>query len=431
MEDFNKQQEEFELIREKIKSRPLNRKKLLRRIVITVLMAIIFGTCACITFFFLEKYFTKVMNPNNMEPVSSEVVIPIDETEMLPQDMMLEEEEEKQNPVIIIESSSDINVLDEYGNLYVDLAEMRKVLIKSLVEVTGVKHDVDWFNNSYEDKETTTGVIVANNGIELLILTDYAAIKNFETINVTFFNGLTEEGTIKEKDKSTGLAVIAIPTERLNSTLTDKNIIATLGNSRLSNVLASPVIALGRPLGNIESVEYGMVTSKGNIISMSDSNYEILTTNIHGNELSNGVLYSLSGAVVGFIYQRSGVGDKSTISAIGISDLKSTIERMSNGKTRPYLGIKGMDVTDQATNNGVPPGAYVKEIDMDSPAMRAGIQSGDVITRFNGSDISTFTVLSQIIAGCEPKQDVEVTVMRPSGEEYVKITMNVTLSDLN
>ena len=97
MEDFNKQQEEFELIREKIKSRPLNRKKLLRRIVITVLMAIIFGTCACITFFFLEKYFTKVMNPNNMEPVSSEVVIPIDETEMLPQDMMLEEEEEKQN----------------------------------------------------------------------------------------------------------------------------------------------------------------------------------------------------------------------------------------------------------------------------------------------------------------------------------------------
>ena len=65
--------------------------------------------------FFLEKYFTKVMNPNNMEPVSSEVVIPIDETEMLPQDMMLEEEEEKlktRDLSLVHENVSDEEILE-------------------------------------------------------------------------------------------------------------------------------------------------------------------------------------------------------------------------------------------------------------------------------------------------------------------------------
>lgn len=432
MDDINKQQEEFELIREKIKSRPLNKKKLLRRVIVTVLMAIIFGAFACVTFFLLEKYFTNVLTPSN-EPVAAEIKIPVDKSETLPEDMMLVEEEESQTkpPVIVIESSSDINILEEYGHLYSDLAELVKVLKRSLVTVTGVRENVDWFNTSYENVESTTGIIVANNGIELLMLTDYTAIKNFETINVTFFNGLIAEATLKETDKNTGLAVVAVPTSILNSTLLDESIVANLGNSRLNSIVAAPVIALGRPLGNVDSVEYGMVTSKSNVLSMSDSNYELITTDIYGNELSNGVLFSISGSVIGFINQKSGVVDVNTISAIGISDIKSTIERMSNGKPRPYLGIRGTDVTVQATNNGVPPGAYVKKIDVNSPALRAGIQGGDVICKFNGSDITTFTVLSQIIAECSPDQEVEVVLMRPNDNEYVKITMNVTLGSLD
>ena len=49
----------------------------------------------------------------------------------------------------------------------------------------------------------------------------------------------------------------------------------------------------------------------------------------------------------------------------------------------------------------------------------------------NGSDITTFTVLSQIIAECSPDQEVEVVLMRPNDNEYVKITMNVTLGSLD
>ena len=81
MEEINNQ-EEYELIRERIKTRPINRKKLIRRTVITAAMAVIFGVLACITFLVLEPVFSNMLTPEE-EPVASEVKIPIDEEEIL------------------------------------------------------------------------------------------------------------------------------------------------------------------------------------------------------------------------------------------------------------------------------------------------------------------------------------------------------------
>ena len=85
---------------------------------------------------------------------------------------------------------------------------------------------MDWFNVAYESKEVTTGLIIANNGIELLILTDGSVIKNSENIDVTFFNELVTSAVVKETDKNTGLAIIAVPVDQLTATLLDPDIIA-------------------------------------------------------------------------------------------------------------------------------------------------------------------------------------------------------------
>ena len=427
MEEINNQ-EEYELIRERIKTRPINRKKLIRRTVITAAMAVIFGVLACITFLVLEPVFSNMLTPEE-EPVASEVKIPIDEEEILPEDMILEDEEETRTQIIYQEKERTTTVLEDYNSLYDEIYNLSKNCQKSVVKVAGVSQDVDWFNVAYESKEVTTGLIIANNGIELLILTDGSVIKNSENIDVTFFNELVTSAVVKETDKNTGLAIIAVPVDQLTATLLDPDIIAKLGNSKTNRLLAAPVIAVGRPVSNVISLEQGMITSKSNIINLIDNNYEMFTTDMRGYDASNGVIFNMSGEVLGIIWQKNASLDKNTLNAIGISDLKRTIERMSNGKKRAYLGIRGTDVTLEAINLGVPVGAYVLEIDMESAAMKAGIQSGDVITKIDGFEITSYTVFTEAIGLHDPGDEVTVTVKRQSGEEYKEMDITVVLGE--
>ena len=427
MEEINNQ-EEYELIRERIKTRPINRKKLIRRTVITAAMAVIFGVLACITFLVLEPVFSNMLTPEE-EPVANEVKIPIDEEEILPEDMILEDEEETRTQIIYQEKERTTTVLEDYNALYDEIYNLSKNCQKSVVKVAGVSQDVDWFNVAYESKEVTTGLIIANNGIELLILTDGSVIKNSENIDVTFFNELVTGAVVKETDKNTGLAIIAVPVDQLTATLLDPDIIAKLGNSKTNRLLAAPVIAVGRPVSNVTSIEQGMITSKSNIINLIDNNYEMFTTDMRGYDASNGVIFNMSGEVLGIIWQKNAALDKNTLNAIGISDLKRTIERMSNGKKRAYLGIRGTDVTLDAINLGVPVGAYVLEIDMESAAMKAGIQSGDVITKIDGFEITSYTVFTEAIGLHDPGDEVTVTVKRQSGEEYKEMDITVVLGE--
>lgn len=427
MEEINNQ-EEYELIRERIKTRPINRKKLIRRTVITAAMAVIFGVLACITFLVLEPVFSNMLTPEE-EPVANEVKIPIEEEEILPEDMILEDEEETRTQIIYQEKERTTTVLEDYNALYDEIYNLSKNCQKSVVKVAGVSQDVDWFNVAYESKEVTTGLIIANNGIELLILTDGSVIKNSENIDVTFFNELVTGAVVKETDKNTGLAIIAVPVDQLTATLLDPDIIAKLGNSKTNRLLAAPVIAVGRPVSNVTSIEQGMITSKSNIINLIDNNYEMFTTDMRGYDASNGVIFNMSGEVLGIIWQKNAALDKNTLNAIGISDLKRTIERMSNGKKRAYLGIRGTDVTLDAINLGVPVGAYVLEIDMESAAMKAGIQSGDVITKIDGFEITSYTVFTEAIGLHDPGDEVTVTVKRLSGEEYKEMDITVVLGE--
>ena len=84
MEDFDKSQN-YEMIKERMKERPINRKKLMRRTIITVSMAIIFGVFACFTFLVLEPVFSNILNP---KPEPEEVVLPEEVEEILPEDML-------------------------------------------------------------------------------------------------------------------------------------------------------------------------------------------------------------------------------------------------------------------------------------------------------------------------------------------------------
>lgn len=429
-----------EFMREKIKQKPVNKKKLLRRTVITAVMAVVFGLVACVTFLILEPVISNRLYP---EEGPKEIEFP-EETvteEMKPEDMLVNEEDmedaieavetelvDEQIEEQLEEILSQVEFhLEDYQALYDEMRTLTADKGRAIVTVAGVTSDVDWFNNIYENVASASGVIVANNDKSMLILVSAGNLNGADSIEVTFCDQTQAEAELVQKDANTGLAILSVPLSSIGEKTMKEIAIAELGSSNSSNLLGTPVIALGSPLGTSGSVSYGMVTSTGTIIDLPDAAYKRITTDIYGSRNATGVLINLKGMVIGIIDNVNTGNDMSNLlTAYGVTELKRTIEQMSNDKERAYLGVHGADVPKEAiedTQIDTPAGTYIREIEIDSPAMEAGIQSGDVVTKVGNAEITTYNELLGILQSAQPGDVLTVTLTRQGHEMSVDVTL--------
>ena len=94
----------------------------------------------------------------------------------------------------------------------------------------------------------------------------------------------------------------------------------------------------------------------------------------------------------------------------------------------PYIGIYGVDVSEDMKEQGLPQGVYVKEVEADSPAMTAGIQNGDIITSVDGGEIIDVMGYHNILMGKDLGNRVVLKGSRQgTGGEYVDIDFTVTI----
>lgn len=419
-------EQEFDFMKEKIKERPINKKKLIRRTIITASMAVVFGLVACLTFLVLEPLFSNWLYPEE-EP--GPIVLPAETEEMLPEDMLMEETESETEtePETVIQAELELNV-EDYQLLYEKLYALAEEKGRAMVQVTGVKEDVDWFNNPYETKGQTSGVIVGDNGKEYMILVDKGPIENVETIRVRFQNGVQASAQVKGVDSITGLAVIGVVIKDLPQDQLEGIAIAELGSSGDSKILGRPVMALGSPGGTGNSIAYGMITSVGSTLHLPDSAYKLLTTDIYASPQASGVLFNLHGQVIGMINENyTNENMQNQLCAIGITELKGTLSRLSVGDKIAYIGIYGTNVTEEANEElQVPMGAYVTEIAMGSPAMQAGIQSGDILVKLGETEINSYQEYIKQLEEVTTEESVSVTIMRQGQQEYREIELHVT-----
>ncbi len=444
-----KQNGESDFITEQIKIKPVNRKKLIRRTIITVAMAVIFGLVACVTFLILEPVISNWLYPK--EERKPEIVeFPEDGDEMRPEDMLAENlptespgptpdptPEPEQERVLLEEQIREILgemplELNDYKELYTAMAGYVDELSQYMVTVTAVTSNVNWFDSVQESRNQCPGLIIYDNGVELLVLADYAPVKSAERLVLTFHNGLIMEGRLKEQNKATNLAVLSVDLADLPEGMNEELPRASFGYSSGNRRAGTPVVALGSPMGSIHSIGYGMITSAGIILPMTDRNYRLIQTDISGSQNASGVLFDLQGQVVGIITNgKTGSDMRNMISAFGIAELRRIVEKMSNASPIAYMGISGVDVTREANQElGVPYGAYVENIDMDSPAMRAGIQRGDIITMIDDTTIVSFGNYSNTLMAMIPGQTVTVTVKRQVQEEYKEMSFNIELGEV-
>ena len=183
-------------------------------------------------------------------------------------------------------------------------------------------------------------------------------------------------------------------------------------------------------MGNSGSVGYGMITSVNNQTLKADCNYKVLQTDIYGSSNASGFLFNMKGQVIGMITNdRVNVDMKNTISAYGISEIKKYIEKLSNGKKIAYAGLNVLDVTDDANRQlGVPYGAYVRNVTLNSPAMLAGIQQGDVIVRLHDNEIRNCNDYIDTLMNKTPGSTVKITIKRSVQGEYKEMEIPLELN---
>ena len=150
-------------------------------------------------------------------------------------------------------------------------------------------------------------------------------------------------------------------------------------------------------------------------------------------EGGSGALINLKGEVVGLMLQSySKRESQSTVTAIGISDIGKLLEKMSNGESPAYLGLEVSTVTTEiAKENQLPKGVYIKQVLPDSPAMQAGLQMGDVLTKIGGTEIQTTQQYEDYILNAKDGQQSMVTVKRMGADgKYQDVSFKVVFGTL-
>ena len=415
MEDKQLQKNEF--VREKIKDKPKNYKRLWIKLLTAAGCGIVFALTAVLVMLFMLPTLRGKMQENM--PQTQLRDSQTDDTQDTPAETQSEEDTQE------TQTQNKEFTIDDYQKIQTQLYAIGNLANKSIVTITSVVSDTDWFNNSYEREGQGSGTIIGDEDGKLLILTERRIIKDASKISVTFIDDTVAPAELIKYDGNTGLAVLEVEKTKMESSTLSVIGVMSMGNSN-SVHKGSIVIALGSPLGTNYSILTGSITSTSNEISTEDCNYSVYTTDIVANKNGSGILINTDGEMIGVVMQNYSAASTGALTAVDANELKEIIELLSDSKDVPYLGVHISTVTEKIANTyGIPKGVYIKEVEMDSPAMNAGLQSGDVILKIDDQDITTADSYTEAVLGLTLKETYSVVFMREGSNGYKELTCDI------
>jgi serine protease Do len=261
-----------------------------------------------------------------------------------------------------------------------------------------------------------SGFILTQDGF---VMTNAHVVDGADEVLVTLTDKREFKAKIIGADKRTDVAVVKIDATGLPA--------VRVGDvSRLK--VGEWVMAIGSPFGLDNTVTAGIVSAKGR----DTGDYlPFIQTDVAINPgNSGGPLINMRGEVVGInsqIYSRSG-GFMGISFAIPIDEASRVAEqlRVSGRVQRGRIGVQIDQVTRDVAESiglGRAQGALVRSVENGSPADKAGIEAGDIITKFNGQAIDRATDLPRLVGNTKPGSRVNLTVFRRGGTRDLPITI--------
>jgi serine protease Do len=276
------------------------------------------------------------------------------------------------------------------------------------------------FGGQEESQSLGSGFIISADGY---ILTNHHVVNNADEIIVKLTDRRELVAKLIGSDARTDIALLKVQATGLPT--------VTIGSPNELKV-GEWVLAIGSPFGFDQSVTAGIVSAKGR--SLPGGNYvPFIQTDVAINPgNSGGPLFNMDGKVVGInsqIYSRTG-GYMGLAFAIPMDVVMNVVQQIKNsGKaSHGWLGVQIQDVTRQlAESFGMkkPQGALVSKIIPNSPAEKAGLQIGDIITEFNGQAIEKSADLPPMVGMTPINQEAKLTVIRQGDTETISFKVGL------
>ncbi len=332
-------------------------------------------------------------------------------------------QEDDQNGIQFnLEAKPDTGETVTSANGELSATEIYKTVSPSVVGVIQYQ-----YASSFEPYGSGSGIIISEDGY---ILTNAHVIQGASVVKVVLYNEEEYEATIVGSDTQTDIAVLKIDAQNLTK--------AALGDSSQVEV-GEKVYAIGNPggLSLQSSFTDGIISGVDRIVTTSDSIYSmtVLQTNAAINPgNSGGALVNGYGQVIGITSSKLVDVDYEGIGfAIPISTAVPIVEElMNNGYVsgRAMLGITGTSIDSiTAKYYNVPMGVQIVSIDAEGSFAGTSAQVGDIITSFNGNEVSSMDDLQNLLAESSPGDVVEVGLYRYSvtGNKNASFTVTITL----
>lgn len=422
MDEQKRQQEESEMnetpeysfLQEVIKDEVGGTGKRKKRILRKIGVGIFIGLVACFTFSVFKPWVESRISGN-----PDEVTIPRDTKQTA------ENEADR--------SGKDGNgqKKDNYSKSVKSLSDVAKKGKRSVVSLLVLTGATIGNKEFVSESQSVSGVLIADNGQELLILGPTMEVGETQQIQATFCDEKKYQVTEKKSDANLELTIYAVKESQLEEK-TEKSIrLAALGSS-YEVKKGDTTVLLGMLFGQGDAVGYGVLRSSTEKAERADGTYHILGAELAGFTGGSGIMFNRQEEVIGIICDAAGEDAKEELMhAYAISDIKDVMQFLANGESVPYIGIHATDVSENiAEDRRIPRGIYVDKVEADSPAMRAGIQSGDVLTAIGGTDIENFEQYHELLM--EEKEGTHLLIKgyrRGAKDQYVAVHFNATVGN--
>jgi len=313
---------------------------------------------------------------------------------------------------ILIDPGWTVPAIDGEALALPSIADVVALVKPSVVAINTKYVSYDIFNRPYEQQGAGSGWIIDEDG---LIVTNNHVVEGAESITVTLDDGRTFNVDINSvaTDALADVAVLRIDTNNLPAVA-----VGNVENLRVGDW----VVAIGNALGEGISATNGIVSRKD--VSITDdtglTRYNLIQTNAAINPgNSGGPLVNMAGEVIGITNAKiSAVGVEGMGYAISIQEAIPIIEQLvqTGYVVRPFLGVQNLITVDQTVASfyslSVDTGALIRGVMAGSPADTAGLQAGDVITKFGDQETADVNELLRALYSAQIGQEVEITFWR-------------------
>ncbi len=320
---------------------------------------------------------------------------------------------------------AEVNTTSIHSGQILTGAQIYAAYVNSTVGITTeVDGGVNIFGQRVQNAASGSGFIISKDGY---IVTNYHVIEDANSIKVTLYDGKSFDAKLIGGEEENDIAVLKIDAQNLTPVV--------LGDSD-KLVVGAQVAAIGNPLGELTfSMTQGTVSALNRNVTMSDGtrmNYIQTDTAINSGN-SGGPLFNMYGEVIGVVSAKlsGSSGSSASIEGLGfaipLNDVRGMIEdiiQYGYVTGQPYMGVVVSSVSGEAQRYGTPAGAYILGVVEGSCAEKAGLETGDIVTKIGEAEVTSADDLMNANKDYEAGDTVTLSIVRSGEKRTVSITFD-------